>query len=127
MEQVFGAERLEPHHRSSRFSPMRQETMTAKDVAQKELREVVASTEALLSALDNEGGEAVEELRGRLKATIADVKRELGSSFMANARETISKARDTASSVDEFVRESPWAAVVIGAGLGLLVGRILRD
>jgi ElaB/YqjD/DUF883 family membrane-anchored ribosome-binding protein len=106
---------------------MRQESLTTRDVAQKELREVMASTEALLAALGNEGGEAVEELRGRLKATIADVKRELGSSFMANARETISKARDTASSLDEFVHESPWAAVAIGAGIGLLVGLILRD
>jgi ElaB/YqjD/DUF883 family membrane-anchored ribosome-binding protein len=106
---------------------MRQESLTTRDVAQKELREVVASTEALLAALGNEGGEAVEELRGRLKATIADVKRELGSSFMANARDTISKARDTASSVDEFVHESPWAAVAIGAGIGVLVGLVLRD
>ena len=106
---------------------MRQENLTTRDVAQKELREVVASTEALLAALGNEGGEAVEELRGRLKATIADVKKELGSSFFANARETISKARDTASSVDDFVHESPWAAVAIGAGVGLLVGLIIRD
>jgi len=106
---------------------MRQETLDTRDVAQKELREVVASTEALLAALGDEGGEAVEELRGRLKATIADVKKELGSSFFANARETISKARDTASSVDDFVHESPWAAVAIGAGVGLLVGLILRD
>ena len=52
---------------------MRQEYPSARDVAQKELREVVASTEALLAALDNEGGEAVQELRGRLKVTIADV------------------------------------------------------
>jgi ElaB/YqjD/DUF883 family membrane-anchored ribosome-binding protein len=106
---------------------MRQENLTAKDVAQKELREVVASTEALLAALGDQGGEEVKELRGRLTATIADVKRELGSSFMANARETISKARDTASSVDEFVHESPWAAVAIGAGVGLLVGMIFKD
>jgi ElaB/YqjD/DUF883 family membrane-anchored ribosome-binding protein len=106
---------------------MRQDYATAKDVAQKELREVVASTEALLAALGNEGGEAVQELRGRLKATIADVKKELGSSFVANARETISKARDTASSVDGFVHESPWAAVAIGTGIGLLMGLILKD
>jgi len=106
---------------------MRQEYPSARDVAQKELREVVASTEALLAALDNEGGEAVQELRGRLKVTIADVKKELGSSFVANARETISKARDTASSLDDFVRESPWMAVVISAGIGLVMGRILRD
>jgi ElaB/YqjD/DUF883 family membrane-anchored ribosome-binding protein len=106
---------------------MRQENLNAKDVARKELREVVASTEALLAALDNEGGEAVQELRGRLKTTIADVKRELGSSFMVNARETITKARDTASSVDEFVHDSPWAAVAVSAGIGLLVGMILKD
>jgi len=106
---------------------MRQENLNAKDVAQKELREVVASTEALLAALGNEGGEAVQELRGRLKTTIADVKRELGSSFMANARQTITKARDTASSVDEFVHDSPWAAVAVGAGIGVLVGMILKD
>jgi ElaB/YqjD/DUF883 family membrane-anchored ribosome-binding protein len=106
---------------------MRQENQTAKDVAQKELREVVASTEALLAALGNEGGDAVQELRGRLKTTIADVKKELGSSFVANARETIYKARDTASSVDDFVHERPWAAVAIGAGIGMLVGLILRD
>ena len=106
---------------------MRQEYPSARDVAQKELREVVASTEALLAALGNEGGEAVQELRGRLKSTIADVKKELGSSFVANARETMSKARDTASSLDDFVRESPWMAVVISAGIGLVMGRILRD
>ncbi|MFL6600589.1 MAG: YqjD family protein [Steroidobacteraceae bacterium] len=106
---------------------MRQEYQSAKDVSQKELREVVASTEALLAAVGDEGGEAVQELRGRLKTTIADVKKELGSSFVANARETITKARDTASSVDDFVHESPWAAVGIGAGIGLLVGMILRD
>jgi ElaB/YqjD/DUF883 family membrane-anchored ribosome-binding protein len=106
---------------------MRQEHLTAKDVASKELREVLASTEALLAALGNQGGQDVDELRERLTTTIADVKKELGSSFMANAREKITRARDTASSVDEFVHESPWAAVAIGAGVGLLVGLILRD
>ena len=106
---------------------MRQEYPTAKDVAHKELREVLASTEALLAALGNEGGEAVSELRERLKTTIADVKKELGSSFVASARETIYKARDTASTIDEFVRKRPWSAVAIGAGVGLLVGLILSD
>jgi ElaB/YqjD/DUF883 family membrane-anchored ribosome-binding protein len=106
---------------------MRQEYPTARDVAHKELREVLASTEALLAALGNEGGEAIDELRGRLTTTIAGVKKELGTSFFASARETISKARDTVSSVDEFVQERPWSAVAIGVGVGLLVGLILKD
>jgi ElaB/YqjD/DUF883 family membrane-anchored ribosome-binding protein len=106
---------------------MRQEYPTARDVARKELREVLASTEALLAALGNEGGEAIGDLRERLATTIADVKKELGNSFLDSARDTIYKARDTASSINDFVRESPWAAVGIGAGIGLLVGLILKD
>ena len=106
---------------------MTPEYPTAKDVAAKELREVVASTEALLAALGNEGGEAIGELRERLTATIADLKKELGGSLMANARETFYKARSTVASVDEFVHQRPWSAVIIGAGVGLLAGLILRD
>jgi ElaB/YqjD/DUF883 family membrane-anchored ribosome-binding protein len=106
---------------------MRQEYPTARDVARKELREVLASTEALLTALGDQGGEAINELRERLTTTIADVKKELGNSFVNGARDTIYRARDTATSINEFVRESPWAAVGIGAGIGVLVGLILRD
>jgi ElaB/YqjD/DUF883 family membrane-anchored ribosome-binding protein len=106
---------------------MRSENSSAKVVAQKELREVLASTEALLDALGNEGGQAVEDLRARLTATIDDVKKELGPSFLGSARQTISNARDTVSSVDDFVQRRPWTAVAIGAGIGLLAGLILKD
>jgi ElaB/YqjD/DUF883 family membrane-anchored ribosome-binding protein len=106
---------------------MRTETPTARDVAQKELREVLASTEALLAALGDQGGEAIAELRGRLTNTIADVKKELGSSFVASAREKIEQARDTVTSVNDFVTERPWTAVAIGAGVGLLAGLLLKD
>lgn len=106
---------------------MRQAYPTPRDVAQKELRDVLASTEALLGALGNEGGEAIDELRQRLTSTITEVKRELGTSFIASAREKIARARDTAASVDEFVQDRPWSAVAIGAGIGILVGLILKD
>ena len=106
---------------------MRQEYPTARDVARKELREVLASTEALLEALGDEGGEAVDELRVRLTTTIAEVKDELGNSFMESARNTIYKARDTASAIDDFVQASPWRALAIGVGIGWLFGRVLRS
>jgi len=106
---------------------MRNEYPSARDVAQTELREVLASTEALLAALGDEGGEAIDELRARLTSTIADVKKELGPSFLEGARRTISRARDTAGSVDNFVQERPWTSLAIVAGIGLLVGLVLKD
>jgi ElaB/YqjD/DUF883 family membrane-anchored ribosome-binding protein len=106
---------------------MRQEYPTARDVARKELREVLASTEALLEALDEQNSPAITELRERLTTTISDVKSELGSSFFATARETIGKARDTAVSVNDFVQGRPWSALVLAAGIGLLAGLILKD
>jgi ElaB/YqjD/DUF883 family membrane-anchored ribosome-binding protein len=106
---------------------MRQEYPSARDVARKELREVLASTEALLTALDEQDGPAITELRERLTATIADLKHELGSSFFSTARDTIGRARDTAVSVNDFVQERPWSAVVIAAGIGIVAGLILKD
>lgn len=106
---------------------MTQEYLTARDVARKELRDVLVSTEALLAALGDEGGEAVDELRGRLTYTIAEVRKDLGPSFIASARETITKARDTGVAVNDFVNERPWSAVAIGTGVGILIGMIIKD
>ena len=106
---------------------MRNENPSPRDVAQKELRDVLSSTEALLAALGDQGGEAISELRDRLTTTIADVKKELGTSFVASAREKIAQARDTVTSVDEFVTERPWTSVAIGAAIGLLAGLLLKD
>jgi ElaB/YqjD/DUF883 family membrane-anchored ribosome-binding protein len=99
---------------------------SAKDVAGREIREVLASTEALLAALSDEHGPAVEEMRERLETTIADVREQLGTSFFANARETLTKARDTAVSVDAFVNRRPWSSVAIGVSVGVLIGMIFR-
>jgi len=106
---------------------MQTENPRAKDIAQQELRDVLASTEALLAALGDQSGEAIDELRARLTTTISDVKRQLGSSFVAGAREKIAQARDTVTQVNEFVTEKPWTSVAIAAGIGLLAGLLLKD
>lgn len=106
---------------------MKQEYPEAKDIAAKELREALASTEALVSALRDESSESVKELRDRLTATIADIRKELGSTFLANAREKYHQARRTAASVNQFTHQSPWAAVAIGAGVGVLIGLLIAD
>lgn len=88
---------------------------------------MLASTEALLAALGDQTGEGIDELRTRLTTTISDVKRALGTSFVASARERIAKARDTVTQVNDFVVERPWTALAIGAGVGLIAGMLLKD
>jgi ElaB/YqjD/DUF883 family membrane-anchored ribosome-binding protein len=106
---------------------MRTDNPQARDIAQQELRDVLASTEALLAALGDQTGDAIDELRARLTTTISDVKRQLGSSFVASAREKIAQARDTVTNVNEFVTAKPWTSVAIAAGVGLLAGLLLKD
>jgi len=106
---------------------MRTDNPQARDIAQQELRDMLASTEALLAALGDQTGEGIDELRTRLTTTISDVKRALGNSFVASARERIAQARDTVTQVNDFVVDRPWTAVAIGAGVGLIVGMLLKD
>jgi ElaB/YqjD/DUF883 family membrane-anchored ribosome-binding protein len=106
---------------------MRTDTPQARDIAQQELRDMLASTEALLTALSGQTGEGIDELRTRLTSTISDVKRALGNSFAASARERFSQARDTVTQVNDFVTEKPWTSVAIGAVIGLLAGLLLKD
>lgn len=88
---------------------------------------MLASTEALLAALGDQTGEGIDELRTRLTTTISDVKRALGSSFVASARERIAQARDSVTQVNDFVTEKPWTSVAIAAGVGLIAGMLLKD
>ena len=106
---------------------MNQEYPEAREIAAKELREALASTEALLSALGDEGSESVKELRERLATTIADIKKQLGNSFLASARYRYQQARRTAASVNRFTNRHPWSAVVIGAGVGVVIGLLIAD
>jgi ElaB/YqjD/DUF883 family membrane-anchored ribosome-binding protein len=106
---------------------MSQDNTVVRDIAANELREVLASTEALLAAIGNEGGESVQALRDRLTGTVADIKKELHQSFLEAAREKYYQARDTAASINRFAHQHPWLAIIIGAGFGVLLGRVMRD
>jgi len=107
---------------------MKHDYVTARDIAARELREALASTEALVSALeDEEGSDSVRELRARLTSTIAEIREQLGSSFLANARYRYHQARRTAASVNRFTNRHPWSAVAIGVGVGVMVGMLVAD
>jgi ElaB/YqjD/DUF883 family membrane-anchored ribosome-binding protein len=86
------------------------------------LRAVVRDAEELLEATEGHASERIAEIRARAEETLGSAKerlREAGEGVEARAR---SAARTT----DSYVRENPWMAVAIAAGIGYLLGNLGR-
>jgi len=75
-----------------------------------DLRAVIAGAEELLRATADQGGAKVEEVRARTEETL---------------RAARARLEDTGRRLDEQVREHPWTAVGVAAGIGLIVGVLL--
>ena len=75
-----------------------------------DLRAVIADAEELLRATADQAGPRVQEARERAEESLR------------NARERLGGA---GRQLDAQVREHPWAAVGIAAGLGLIAGILL--
>lgn len=99
--------------------------MSQPDAAQlmDDLRAVVSDAEALLKATAGMAGDQVDAARERAQDSLKAARARLGDL----QDDVLSQARDAVESTDRYVRESPWAAVGIAAGvafvLGVLVGR----
>lgn len=86
-----------------------------------DLRVVVADAEELIRATAGQAGEKVAAARERIQENLAVVKERLS----AAEREVVAKARHAANATDEYVRDNPWRAVGIAAGVGLVVGMLI--
>ncbi len=82
----------------------------ATDKLMGELRDVVAAAEELLKATAGEHGERVDEIRARAEESLRTARARLES---------------VGGQLDDQVREHPWAAVGIAAGVGLVLGILL--
>jgi ElaB/YqjD/DUF883 family membrane-anchored ribosome-binding protein len=75
-----------------------------------ELRSVITDAEELLRVTADQAGPKVQEVRARAEESLR------------NAREHLSGA---GKHLDAQVREHPWAAVGVAAGVGLIIGILL--
>ena len=80
------------------------------DRLMEELRAVINDAEELLRATADHAGPKVQEVRARAEESLR------------NAREHLQGA---GKQLDSQVREHPWAAVGIAAGIGLIAGILL--
>jgi ElaB/YqjD/DUF883 family membrane-anchored ribosome-binding protein len=109
------------------WSQHREERKTAMshDVTNEQLREhfneVLTDAEALVKATADLGGETLNVARTRARESLR-----VGKLRLAEAQQVVTrKARMAADATDTYVRESPWEAIGIAAGVGVLVGVLL--
>jgi ElaB/YqjD/DUF883 family membrane-anchored ribosome-binding protein len=88
------------------------------DRLMQDLAAVLEDADALLRATAGQAGEKVREARARAEETVRQARERLEA-----AQEDIAlRAREVAQEADEYVRENPWRAVGIAAGVAFVIG-----
>ncbi len=86
-----------------------------------DLRRVVDDAEALIYATSGTATEQAQAARARAEDTVRAARERLGS-----LQEEVSRrARDAARDADGYVRDNPWQAIAVAAGVAFVVGVIV--
>ena len=86
-----------------------------------DLRVVVADAEELLHATASQAGERVTVAREKIQKSLEHAKAKLAEAESA----LVDRTRQMAHMTDEYVREHPWKAVGVAAGIGLIIGLLI--
>lgn len=83
-----------------------------------DIKGVISDAEEMLSVTADQAGEKIASLRARVQIRLSDAKERL-----AEAEAVLrDKTRAAAQATDDYVHESPWTAIGIAAGVGVLAG-----
>ena len=91
------------------------------DKLMQDLKTVVSDAEELLKATSTQGGEQI----GRIRARAEDSLRNARARMKDVTQVAEAQAREAAGEIDRRVREQPWTAIGVAAGIGLVLGIIL--
>lgn len=86
-----------------------------------DLTAVIRDAESLLRATAAQTGDKVEEIRARAQESVRTAKARLATI----EDQALQQARVLAGDADEYVRDNPWQAVGIAAGIGLVLGLLM--
>lgn len=96
--------------------------VTSRDKLVGDLKNLVADAEELLKATASQAGEKVTEARQKIEQSLIE-----GKKALADAEKTLrQKSKEAADLADDYVRDNPWSAVGIAAGVGLVLGLLIR-
>jgi ElaB/YqjD/DUF883 family membrane-anchored ribosome-binding protein len=100
---------------------MQASTEVTRDKLVSDLKVVIGDAEELLRATASQAGEKVTVARQKIQESLDHAKRRMSEAGTVSAEQ----AKHAARATDEFVRQNPWQAVGIAAGVGLLLGLLI--
>jgi ElaB/YqjD/DUF883 family membrane-anchored ribosome-binding protein len=83
-----------------------------------ELQQLTGHVEGLMSKVANDQSPQLQELRSRVTDTIESAKSAIAKADSA----ALDAIRNAASSADDYVRENPWIAIGVIAGVAASLG-----
>ncbi len=86
-----------------------------------EFKALIGDAEALLKATTDQAGETITAVRQRIEQRLEEGKKSVAEAEVL----LLEKTKEAAKSADVYVRENPWNAVGIAAGVGLVVGLLV--
>lgn len=86
-----------------------------------DLTSVIRDAENLLRATAAHTGERVQEVRAKAEESLRHAKERLAGA----EEEAIARAKALAGEADVYVRDNPWQAIGIAAGVGLVLGLLI--
>jgi ElaB/YqjD/DUF883 family membrane-anchored ribosome-binding protein len=99
---------------------MTQQDTSGTEALAAELRRIVEQAEQLMAAAGADTA-TLGDLKERVNETISSAREKLAD-LEQEARQ---RGRRAAVATESWVRSNPWAALAIGAGIGLIVGAIV--
>ncbi len=96
-------------------------TVNAQEQLVSDIKSAISDAEEMLEATAEQAGDKVATLRARIQERLKTARVRL-----VEAEEVLlEKSRAAARATDAYVHESPWTAIGIAAGIGLVVGLAL--
>lgn len=96
-------------------------TVNAQEQLVSDIKSAISDAEEMLEATAEQAGDKVATLRARIQERLKTARVRL-----VEAEDVLlEKSRAAARATDAYVHESPWTAIGIAAGIGLVVGLAL--
>ena len=94
----------------------------AKEKLVGDLKTLIGDAEELLKASATQAGEKFSVARQKIEQSLVE-----GKKSLADAEKVLlKKSKEAADVADDYVRENPWGAVGIAAGIGLVLGLLIK-